>query len=91
MGRQRVVWFGLDVVCRRTPLSGVGVGGGGHHYSITINIPTKFRTCERGRRGRRGSLLRPPPRPGPVRGLQEGPPQQLLIVMPRNRASGDRK
>ena len=65
MGRQRVFWFGLDVVCRRTPLSGVGVGGG-HHYSITINIPTKFRTRERARIARGGSLI-----PRAVRGLRE--------------------
>ena len=32
------------VCSSRTPLSGGGGGGGGHHYSITINIPTKFRT-----------------------------------------------
>ena len=66
MGRQRVFWFGLDVVCRRTPLSGVGGGGGGHHYSITINIPTKFRTRERARIARGGSLI-----PRAVRGLRE--------------------
>ena len=34
------------VCSSRTPLSG---GGGGHHYSITINIPTKFRTRARAR------------------------------------------
>ena len=59
----------------RAPLSG-GTGGG-HHYSITINIPTKFRTCER--------LARSKLPPSPLLS-SEGPPRQLLIVMPRNRA-----